>query len=273
MKKKENLFLPLLKLAFPASKKFRRSDLRDFYRNQEYEMTDQAFRRKLYSLEKKAIVRKTGRGIYCLDEVKLEEANFDLAQTISTAKQKYIPTISPEIGEFSALILSNFPYTTYLIWETRALHEFMVHQPGQSQIIVEVEKEASESVFNFLASHHPAKVFLEPTQSDFERYVLNSSNSILVNHLITRSPLQKVAGVPCPKIEKILVDIFADRERFRAFQGQELVHIYENVFQSYLVSEKTLFRYAERRKVHKKIRSFLIQNTNVQLKLQLVMSL
>jgi hypothetical protein len=263
MNKKENLFLPLLKAYFPSSKKFRRSELRDFFRKQEAELTDQAFRRKLYALEKKKIIRQTDRGTYCLDDVKLEDA-----QTISPVRKKYIPTMSPEIRALSILLLTNFPYTVYLVWETKILHEFMLHQPGQSQIILEVEKEASESVFNFLASHYPGKIFLEPTQPVFERYVLNSPDSILVSRLISRSPMQKVKGIPCPKIEKILVDIFADEEKFLAFHGQELVYIYENAFQTYLVSEKTLFWYAERRKVHSKIRTFIIQNTSIQLKSQ-----
>lgn len=75
--------------------------------------------------------------------------------------------------------------------------------------------------------------------------------------------MQKVEGIPCPKIEKILVDIFADEEKFLAFHGQELVHIYENMFQTYLVSEKTLFWYAERRKVHTKIRTFITYDTSI----------
>ena len=53
MNKKEELSLSLLKTNFSISKKFRRSELRDFYRNQDVELTDQAFRRKLYALEKK----------------------------------------------------------------------------------------------------------------------------------------------------------------------------------------------------------------------------
>lgn len=118
--KKENLFLSILKVYFPGSKKFCRSELRDFYRKQEAGLADQVFRRKLYALQKKRIIRQTDRGMYCLDEA---------------------------------------IYTAYLVWETKILHEFMLHQPGQSQIILEVEKEASESVFNFLASHHPGKVF------------------------------------------------------------------------------------------------------------------
>ena len=142
----------------------------------------------------------------------------------------------------------------------------MLHQPGQSQIILEVEKEAAESVFNFLASRYPGKVFLEPKQPIFERYVLNSPGTIIVSHLISRSPIQKVDGIPCPKIEKILVDIFADEEKILAFHGQELVHIYENAFQTYSVSEKTLFGYAERRKVRERIRTFIVQSTSIQMK-------
>jgi hypothetical protein len=61
------------------------------------------------------------------------------------------------------------------------------------------------------------------------------------------------------------VDVFADTDLFYIFQGQELVNIFETAFQTYRISEKTLFRYAGRRKVSQKIRAFITQQTNIQL--------
>ena len=141
----------------------------------------------------------------------------------------------------------------------------MLHQPGQNQIILETEKETAESVFNFLNDRYEGKVFLQPDRVIFERYILPRTESIIVSNLITQSPHQKVNDIPCPRIEKILVDIFADDEIFYLFQGHELAHIFETIFERYLVSEKALFRYAERRKVGQKIRSFINRETNIRL--------
>ena len=76
---------------------------------------------------------------------------------------------------------------------------------------------------------------------------------------------QKVNNIPCPRIEKILVDIYADDEKFYVFQGQELIHIFETVFDRYQISEKALFRYAERRKVGTKLHTFITRKTKIKL--------
>jgi hypothetical protein len=98
-----------------------------------------------------------------------------------------------------------------------------------------------------------------------EKYAFRNAESIIVSFMISRSPHQLVNGIPCPKLEKILVDIFADKDKFFIFQGQELVNIYEIAFHNYQVSEKTLFWYAKRRKVHQKIRELMTQKTDIKL--------
>ena len=209
----------------------------------------------LYVLEKRDVIRSIDSAVYTLGDGQLRPR----------LKKKFIPAFSPELSVLSVSIKAAFPYAEYLIWETRILHEFMLHQPGQNQIILETEKEAAESVFNFMNDRYGGKVFLQPDRVTFERYILHRADSIIVSTLVTQSPHQKVDDVPCPKLEKILVDVIADDEKFYVFQGQELVHIYETAFYLYRVSEKALFRYAERRKMVKKIRAFINQETNIQL--------
>ena len=61
------------------------------------------------------------------------------------------------------------------------------------------------------------------------------------------------------------MDIYADDEKFYVIQGQELIRIFETVFERYHISEKALFRYAERRKVGTKIYTFVNRETKIQL--------
>ena len=81
-----------------------------------------------------------------------------------------------------------------------------------------------------------------------ERYVLNKPSAILVSQLITQSSGITVHGIPFPKVEKILVDIFLDKEKYYFFQGDELVHFFEDAFSSFWISEKNtipLYRSAQ----------------------------
>ena len=253
--KKDDLHILELRNSLSGRKLIHKAELRNFYRTQDAELTDKAFRRILYSLEKQNVFRRIDSGIYVIEDEKVWLPK----------RMKFVPTFSPDLSALSGSVKTAFPYAEYLIWESRILHEFMLHQPGQNQIILEVEKDAAESVFNFLNDRHAGKVFLQPDRKIFERYILRGTESMIVLYLISRSPRQLVNGIPCPKLEKILVDVFEDDEKFFVFQGQELVHIYEAVFHTYKISEKTLFWYAERRNVHHKIRAFINRETNVRL--------
>jgi hypothetical protein len=253
--KDENLCIPELKKSFYGRKFMWKEDLREFYRAKSTGFDEKSFRRILYALEMRELIVRIDSGVY----------TFANGQAGLQSLEKFVSSFSPELRELNNIIRIAFPYAEYLLWETRVLHEFMLHLPGQSQILLEPEKEAAESVFNFLNTTYAGKVFLKPDRVTFERYILPRSESIIVMPLLTQSPYQREEGIPTPKLEKILVDIFADEEIFYVLHGNELANIYETAFQRYRLSQKTIFRYARRRNVDQKIRAFVNQKTTIQL--------
>lgn len=230
----------------PARKPFPKADLRRFYSRFQPELSEQAFRRILYALEKHQVLTPIGAGMYA------RTGNEETA-----SRENFVPDWSSACKGIQGIVKQAFPYLETLSWETRLLHEWMLHQPANNQIILEVEKDACESVFNHLAQEYPGQVFLEPDRAMMERYILPLPESILVLRLMTQSPKKKLRGVIFPRLEKILVDIFVDSDKFFAFQGEELVHIFENVFNAYWINEKTLFRYAGRRNAAVRVRDFI----------------
>lgn len=250
-----NLFLPELQRAFSGRKFFGKMDLRSFYQKQSPSLSEPAFRRILYTLERRDQIISVDAGVY----------RFPNGHTAPHALKKFTPTFSAELRQIYREVKTAFPYAETLIWETRFLHEFMLHQPGRSQVILETEKDVSESVFNFLNARYIGRVFLQPDRLTFERYILPRPDSIVITSLLSQSPHQKVEGVLTPKLEKILVDIFADEDIFYIFQGEELAHIFEATFQRYQISQKAIFRYAQRRKMGQKIREFIQKKTKIQL--------
>ena len=155
-------------------------------------------------------------------------------------------------------------WTTYA-GKQEILHEFMTHQPGQNLIVVEAEKDACESVFNRLREKYTGRVFLDPTRSLMENYVLPQASPIIVLPLISESPRTTNNNIPSPKLEKILVDILVDENIFFAFQGVELSTIYENAFNTYWLNQRTMFRYARRRKAGKTLQEFIQTKIGIQL--------
>jgi len=248
------LHLDELKRLSLATGRVSKAALRSFYRHFDPDLTELAFRRILYALEKQQALAPIGSGIYAV----YENGTFP-------AKKNYIPAWSPFHQALRQTGQERFPYLEMLSWETGMLNEWMTHQPANNQIILEIEREACEAVFNHLRQKYPGRVFLKPDRMMIERYVQPFPESILISPLLTQSPKRKLSGWIFPRLEKILVDVFADPDKFFVFQGQELVHIFENSFAAYWISEKTLFRYAGRRKVRPKLTKFIETQTGITL--------
>ena len=69
------------------------------------------------------------------------------------------------------------------------------------------------------------------------------------------------------RLEKLLVDIMTNSILISSISESELPNIYEEAFNKYVVDESCMFRYAKRRGAEKKIRDFIKNNTNVQLRM------
>ena len=122
----------------------------------------------------------------------------------------------------------------------------MIHQPAVFSLIIEAEKEATQSVFYFLKGlKYP--VFIEPTSDILEKYLPIDKEAFIIKPLVSESPIQVVEGITTISIEKLLVDIFCDDVIFLAQQGSELRTIFNGAFSKYTVNQSKMLRYANRR--------------------------
>ena len=90
-----------------------------------------------------------------------------------------------------------FPYINFCIWDTVWLHEFMRHQPFKHYVVIEVEKDASESVFTFLTEINK-NVFFNPDEEIFDRYIHNQDEVLIVKNMISESPLIEKDKISIP---------------------------------------------------------------------------
>jgi len=249
-----SLYVSELNKAFTQTQHIKKKDLKDFYRRYYPNLSDQFFRRILYRLENEAIISSIGSGMYYLH---INE---------NPPKKKYRPNPSTSLRLLNENMKHAFPYIDYQIWETKILNEFMVLQLGQNHLILDVEKETISSVFNRLSEAYSGKIFLDPDRSTMERYVQQLPEAIIISKLISQTPMgNRVEDIPYAPIEKILVDLLVDDEKFFTFRGNELVSIYNGVFNSYLINQKSLVRYAGRRKAIPKLIKFVINKTPIEI--------
>ena len=176
------------------------------------------------------LIRRIGRGKF----------------TLKGARIDFIPEVSDKLRKIQATLKKEFPFLNSCVWNTSIINTFMLHQPGRFYNLIEVEKEAVESVFYFLKDANYA-VFLNPNREIFDKYLPNHKDIYIVKSLVTEAPLLTVKGLNTVALEKMLVDIYCDRVVFSAQQGSEMRTIYENALAQYAVSQTKMIRYAARK--------------------------
>jgi len=90
----------------------------------------------------------------------------------------------------------------------------------------------------------------------YYNYFPDIQNVIIVRHLVTEAPVQKIKTIPTVTIEKMLVDLYSDID-FEYLQGNELSFIFKNAFSKYTINENKLLRYANRKGKKEKIIDFI----------------
>jgi len=201
---------------------------------------------RIYNLVQSGILNRIGRGKFVIGEGKI-----------------YIPEISSKIKSIHSKLIKEFPYLKICIWNTSSFNEFMIHQPGRFYILIEVEKEATQSVFFFL-KENKYSVFVEPTKELIEKYIPYEKETLIVKALVSEAPLQMINKVNIPTLEKMLVDIFCDDLIFASQQGSEMRTIFQEAIEKYVLNENRMLRYADRRRKKDNFRKYLSSIYNLR---------
>lgn len=246
---------------FSGKKLVTKPELKDYVAKLMPGMTEQEFRRVLYQLINHSNIISSGNGTFLvIDTIDNYTSNLYLS------KKKFQPFPSDILQKIVTKIKFAFTDVSFTIWETRELNQFMIHQPFVNMIILEVEKDSVESLFNHFPEIYPGKIFLSPDQLVLERYVQPQKEALIISKSITQTPKgRKRNSWPYAKLEKILVDIFVNKDLFLFYQGSELINIFEEAFKIFLIDESSLFRYAGRRNAATKLKEFIQIKTNIEL--------
>ena len=176
------------------------------------------------------------------------------------AKKIFRPDITNKQKQINRVINNNLPNVSYCSWNSNWLNEFSRHQAYSNILILNVEKEFVQSIFHLLLDNSFQNLYLEPSQNIIDNYISENKDSIAIIPLVTKSPIFKIARVPIPRLEKILVDAFCDKKLLNAFKGEELKTIFINAFEEYRIDLAKLINYSRRRKKENQIKDFLVQN-------------
>ena len=213
---------------FHLHKEATRKDLSDYISQVEPAYTPATISTYITKLVNKGLIFRNGRGNYTY-----------------TAKNYYKPQVSQRLKLIAGKIKQDFPQLNFCVWDSDWLNEFMRHQMFRHMLVIEIEKDAAESVF-YALGETSKKIFYKPDAEDFQRYISGHDDPIIIMPLISESPVTEAGKIPIPTLEKFMVDMVADKNMYAAQQA-ELDFIYEMALKKYAVSIAKIKRYAGRR--------------------------
>jgi hypothetical protein len=229
-----DLHIKELQAEFGNREYFQLEDLFSFYQSFEPTIAKSTVNWRIHTLIKTDIIKRIGRGKYKCGN--------------STT---FTPDITPKSLKINSFVNTNFPYLNYIIWHISEINSVSQHLINKDTYYVEVEREAIDAVFEQLREKFKY-VLRSKTNDD----VYFGESVIIVRSLVTGSPTQLASNVPTTTIEKLLVDLFADKE-FEFLHGYELTHIFNNAFSKYTINIDKLLRYASRKAKREQISEFI----------------
>ncbi len=210
--------------------------------------TKQSFTRKEFSqIMKQEYGLNEQQSKYALQKLVSDGRVIHMGWNQYTAGEKrilYSHDYSDDAKDIATKIEEHYDNIHFQVFELTQLNLFMNHLIAHNTIIIAVENDWIDFVFNTLNSEYPGRVMLKPSLDMYYRYY--QDNEIVIERLPSETP----KGLDKPwhsRIEKILVDVLVDKLISRIVPDGEKTAIVKGAFHEFLVDEATMMRYAKRK--------------------------
>lgn len=209
--------------------------LRHYLTSKEIAYKENTLKQYLYDLVKEQKVFDAGKGWYSSIPEKC---------TIETAS----------IEDIVQQVQDHFPLLSFSCWSTRQLQPYAHHLQSGFIVFIYTDKDVLEAVTTQLIEegYH---AFENPRKGEFDRFVAQPGEGklIIVRPSISQEPVEGYFAT----IEKIMVDLFLEKDRSFLMDHREYNRVFLNVVTSCRVNMAKLLRYAGRRRVRGAIEEIL----------------
>lgn len=229
-------------------KAFNRQELYQALEDQYKGLSQASYKIKMQRLLESGQIIRAGRNVYCIPDKKMSIYHYDYSE-LARQVQK--------------MIYEKHPFLEYRIFELIQMNEFLNHQIAHNAVFVYVEADLGDFVFETLKESFSGKVLLNPSAKEYHLYW--QDDLIIIGKLLTEAPKGKTE-VWHTCLEKMLVDVTADRVLKTTFSEAEYPGILEQAFQKYIIDESQMFRYAGRRHVKDDILTTIQNQTTIKLR-------
>jgi hypothetical protein len=194
---------------------------------------------RLHKLKTDGLIHSSSYGVYSL-----------------TAKQNFTPNLSSSVKRLFNRIRKEYPDMELCVWESKWFDEFLPEEADSNFIVIEVEKEFLERVFNSLTDLSK-KVFLDPDADILSRYISNLKDAIIIKPIISESPCFDFENVKVAALEKLFVDRLAEPDFFAFLKKLDQQSILKVLTERYNLSISKMKRYSKRRSQHQSLSRLL----------------
>jgi len=223
---------------------FSREEFADFMRVRKPTLMENSVGWLLYDLCQKRIVERVARNAY-------------RAYTGESTLKDYKTELSEESSGILEFLREQFPLLELIVWETRAYNEFANHQLTRNFIFVESEKLICESVFSAVREQSSHTILFRPDEKEIDMY--SGDVTVSVISLTSEAPIDGHHA----SLEKLLVDLFANKLLGQIISRGDYAGIYEEAFSKYNLNSKQMLRYARRRNKSDEVRTLLESTLNM----------
>ena len=172
----------------------------------------------------------------------------------SKQRRVYEPLYSDRAKSLRDSLKLKYPLIQFTVFEMVLMNEFLNHLIARNTIYVQAERDVSAYVFNYFKSELNCFALYRPSEKEFRHYW--QPDTVVVLDLISQAPLSK-GSLHDITIEKLLVDIYCDRQIQSSYSEAEYPTIVETAYERYRVNTPRLLRYARRRNKAQEIAKFI----------------
>lgn len=190
---------------------------------------DQTLRQYLYELKGKGVIHNAGYGWY------------------STIDQSFKLDTSP-LTKLVSLLEKKYPLLPFSCWSTVQIQGYLHHLPSRFVSLLYVDIEDVMSLFEFLRDEN-YNVFANPGKSETEKQFMIRDRTIVIRPLVTEGPVSGHYAT----IEKLLVDLFVEKNRLMLMDGIEYQRFVHNLIGSTRINMARMLRYARRREMRESV--------------------
>lgn len=227
--------------AFKGRENFTFRELAEEMRLNDSALSETAIRKRISRLLGSGKIVSVSKGVYALSQ-----------------KPSYQPVADDFIKKLNDLFRQAYPEIKFCAWSSAFFYDFMVHQPARYFYVIETEPDMVETAFNLLKDHD-LKAWLQPDAEVMQLYVSNQENPVVVKSLVSRAPLLRSENGNLPSLEKMLVDVKADRDLFNFISGAEVENIWRQAQKKHAISWPRLMAYAGRRGKKDEIKNWAVK--------------